>query len=256
MADDARRRAARARARGRARDACRSSGIPGTRVLDQAFLWRLVDLDRGRRPADRPRDRDEVPGLLRPPSEQGRVGRCTSSGRPTTTTAPSSASSPSRPRTARRAARSSGSTGSRSARRASVFAISRNVADRLAALQRHRGRASCRSRRRRSPYRTAEPEGFVLSVNRLDRAKRIDLLIEAAKRDPALRIVIAGDGPDRERLERLAVGAERPGRVRRPRRRRAARRPLRALPRRLLRAGRRGLRDGPVRGVPLRRSPS
>ena len=46
----------------------------------------------------------------------------------------------------------------------------------------------------------------MLSVNRLDRAKRIDLLIEAAKLDPSLRIVIAGEGPDRARLEQLASG--------------------------------------------------
>ena len=46
----------------------------------------------------------------------------------------------------------------------------------------------------------------MLSVNRLDRYKRIDLLIEAAKADPALRIVIVGDGPDRGRLEGLASG--------------------------------------------------
>jgi glycosyltransferase involved in cell wall biosynthesis len=45
---------------------------------------------------------------------------------------------------------------------------------------------------------------FILSVNRLDRAKRIDLLLEAAAAEPALRVVIAGDGPDRERLEELA----------------------------------------------------
>jgi glycosyltransferase involved in cell wall biosynthesis len=50
-------------------------------------------------------------------------------------------------------------------------------------------------------------ENFVLSVNRLDRAKRIDLLIEAAARVPDLRVVIAGDGPDRERLEQLANGS-------------------------------------------------
>jgi glycosyltransferase involved in cell wall biosynthesis len=43
-------------------------------------------------------------------------------------------------------------------------------------------------------------------VNRLDRAKRIDLLIEAAKREPSLRVVITGEGPDRERLESLASG--------------------------------------------------
>jgi glycosyltransferase involved in cell wall biosynthesis len=47
---------------------------------------------------------------------------------------------------------------------------------------------------------------FILSVNRLDRAKRIDLLIEAAALVPDARIVIAGDGPDRERLEQLANG--------------------------------------------------
>jgi glycosyltransferase involved in cell wall biosynthesis len=47
-------------------------------------------------------------------------------------------------------------------------------------------------------------EDFILSVNRLDRAKRIDLLIEAAALSSELRIVIAGDGPDRERLEQLA----------------------------------------------------
>ena len=54
------------------------------------------------------------------------------------------------------------------------------------------------------PYRTDRYDDFVLSVNRLDRAKRIDLLLEAAALDPSLRVVIAGDGPDRERLESLA----------------------------------------------------
>src|SRR5438067_6841888 len=47
-------------------------------------------------------------------------------------------------------------------------------------------------------------EDFILSVNRLDRAKRIDLLIEAAAQAPDVHVVIAGDGPDRERLEQLA----------------------------------------------------
>ncbi len=102
------------------------------------------------------------------------------------------------------------------------------------------------------PYRTADSEGFVLSVNRLDRAKRIDLLISAVRSDPTLRVVIVGEGPDRERLEQLAGGlngqVEFAGRGRR----RPPRRPLRPLSRRLLRAGRRGLRDGAVRGVPLR----
>jgi glycosyltransferase involved in cell wall biosynthesis len=55
-------------------------------------------------------------------------------------------------------------------------------------------------------FHCAEYGDFVLSVNRLDRAKRIDLLIEAAARVPGLRVVIAGDGPDRDRLERMANG--------------------------------------------------
>lgn len=53
-------------------------------------------------------------------------------------------------------------------------------------------------------YRCSGYEGFVLSVNRLDRSKRIDLLIEAAAKDDGLEVVITGEGPDRERLERLA----------------------------------------------------
>ena len=57
-------------------------------------------------------------------------------------------------------------------------------------------------------YRCDEYGDFVLSVGRLDRAKRIDLLIEAA-RQGGFPVVIAGDGPDRERLESLANGAVR-----------------------------------------------
>ncbi len=54
------------------------------------------------------------------------------------------------------------------------------------------------------PYRCEQPEDFVFTVNRLAPEKRIDLLLEAAAAEPSLRVVIAGDGPDRERLERLA----------------------------------------------------
>src|SRR5205814_1483493 len=82
---------------------------------------------------------------------------------------------------------------------------SRNVADRLkrsvdvdAALLPHPPQELA--------YRTEPPEGYVLSVNRLDRAKRIDILVSAARSDPSLRIVIAGEGPDRGRLEGLADG--------------------------------------------------
>src|SRR5205823_2060337 len=53
-------------------------------------------------------------------------------------------------------------------------------------------------------FRCESYDDFVLSVNRLDRAKRIDLLLEAAAVDSSIRCVIAGDGPDRDRLEQLA----------------------------------------------------
>jgi len=53
-------------------------------------------------------------------------------------------------------------------------------------------------------YRCDEYGDFMLSVGRLDRAKRVDLLLEALAVKPSLRAVIAGDGPDRERLETLA----------------------------------------------------
>jgi glycosyltransferase involved in cell wall biosynthesis len=53
-------------------------------------------------------------------------------------------------------------------------------------------------------FRCDSYDDFVLSVNRLDRAKRIDLLLEAAAADESIRCVIAGDGPDEERLRELA----------------------------------------------------
>ncbi len=63
-------------------------------------------------------------------------------------------------------------------------------------------------------FRCEGYEDFILSVNRLDRAKRIDLLLEAAAAEPGLEVVIAGDGPDRERLEAIARRHGLNGRVR------------------------------------------
>jgi glycosyltransferase involved in cell wall biosynthesis len=58
------------------------------------------------------------------------------------------------------------------------------------------------------------PEGYVLSASRLDRAKRIDLLLEAAALGPGLEVVVAGDGPDRSRLEGISHDRGLDGRVR------------------------------------------
>jgi glycosyltransferase involved in cell wall biosynthesis len=93
-----------------------------------------------------------------------------------------------------------------------LFAISQNVADRL------RDSLGLEAEVVLPPpqeldYRFEEYGDFVLSVGRLDRAKRVDLLLEAAAADPLLRVVVAGDGPDRERLEQVAQNHELDGRV-------------------------------------------
>jgi glycosyltransferase involved in cell wall biosynthesis len=94
-----------------------------------------------------------------------------------------------------------------------LFAISRNVADRL-----HRSTGLEAEVLPPPPqqlaYRTPDGDGeYVLSVGRLDRAKRVDLLLEAAALDGSLRVVVAGEGPDRERLERLSTKRGLDGRV-------------------------------------------
>jgi glycosyltransferase involved in cell wall biosynthesis len=88
-----------------------------------------------------------------------------------------------------------------------VFATSRNVARRLeestglsAEVMPHPPQPL--------PYRCEAYGDFLLSVGRLDRAKRVDLLVAAVAANPSLSCVIAGDGPDRARLERLASGLD------------------------------------------------
>ncbi len=83
-----------------------------------------------------------------------------------------------------------------------VFTISANVAARLerstglhAEVLNHPPQALA--------YRCEGYGDFVLSASRLDRAKRVDLLIEAMGRTTGLSAVITSDGPDRRRLEAL-----------------------------------------------------
>ena len=94
-----------------------------------------------------------------------------------------------------------------------LFATSRNVAGRL---ERSTGLVAevLPHPAQELPYRNHGHGDFVLSVNRLDRAKRVDLLVEAAATEPSLNVVVAGDGPDRERLEQLARSLRLDGRVR------------------------------------------
>jgi glycosyltransferase involved in cell wall biosynthesis len=175
---------------------------PGTRVLDQAFLWRLVDLrESDGRPIDRVIATKFPAYCVRHPNKVAWVLHQFRQAYDYDRTELGQFSESPEDRATRRAIERLDAVALGEARR--VFATSQNVADRL---QRFNGITAevLPHPPQALPYRTAGSEGYVLSVNRLDRAKRIDLLIEAARSQPALRIVIAGDGPDRERLERLA----------------------------------------------------
>jgi glycosyltransferase involved in cell wall biosynthesis len=63
-------------------------------------------------------------------------------------------------------------------------------------------------------FRCERYDPFVLSVGRLDRLKRVDLLLEAAALEPTLDVVVAGDGPARPVLEQRAAALGLGARVR------------------------------------------
>ena len=177
---------------------------PGARVLDQAFLWRLVDLtESDGRPIDRGIATKFPAYCVRHPNKVAWVLHQFRQAYDYDRTELGQFDESPEGRATRRAVERLDAVALGEARK--VFATSQNVADRMrrfngidATVLPHPPQAL--------RYREAEPEGFVLSVNRLDRAKRIDLLIEAAKHEPSLHVVITGEGPDRERLERLAAG--------------------------------------------------
>jgi glycosyltransferase involved in cell wall biosynthesis len=176
---------------------------PGQRVLTQAFLWRLLDLDEadGRRielviatkfPSYAVRHPNKVVWLVhqfRQAYELDRTGLGQFGESP-------------EERATRRAVQRLDRVALGEARK--VFATSRNVADRL---ERSTGIVAdvMPHPPQELEYRCEGYGDFVLSVGRLDRAKRIDLLIEAAEA-AGVDVVVAGDGPDRERLQGLANG--------------------------------------------------
>ena len=84
-----------------------------------------------------------------------------------------------------------------------LFAISENVANRLR-TQNGLEAEVLRPPPQELDYHCDEYGDFVLSVGRLDRAKRVDLLLQAVATEPRLKAVVAGEGPDRLRLEGLA----------------------------------------------------
>jgi len=175
---------------------------PGARVLDQAFLWRLADLtESDGRPIDRVIATKFPAYCVRHPNKVAWVLHQFRQAYDYDRTELGQFSESPVDRATIRALERLDRVALGEARR--VFATSRNVADRL---ERSVGIAAevLPHPPQQLAFRTAEPESFVLSVNRLDRAKRIDLLIEAAHLEPGLRVVIVGEGPDRQRLEQVA----------------------------------------------------
>ena len=175
---------------------------PGERVLSQAFLWRLLDLSESdgrpielaiatKFPSYAVRHPNKVVWLLHQfrqayeldRTELGQFGESAEE------------------RATRRAVQRLDRVVLGEAKK--VFATSRNVADRL---QRSTGIAAevMPHPPQELPYRTESYDDFVLSVGRLDRAKRHELLLDALATDATLHCVIVGDGPDRERLEGVA----------------------------------------------------
>ena len=177
---------------------------PGTRVLDQAFVWRLLDLSE----ADgRPIDlviATKFPSYgIRHPNKVVWLVHQFRQAYDYDRTEFAQFSESAQDRATRLAVDRFDRIALGEARR--IFTISGNVAERL---RRFSGLDATvlPPPPQRLEHRIDRYGDFVLSVNRLDRAKRIELLIEAAKLDPSLRIVLAGEGPDRARLEQLATG--------------------------------------------------
>lgn len=84
-----------------------------------------------------------------------------------------------------------------------LFAISGNVAGRLARYC-DRTAAVLPPPPQDLALAPLGDDGYVLSVGRLDAAKRVDVMINALARAPGVRAVIVGHGPERDALETVA----------------------------------------------------
>ncbi len=185
---------------------------PGARVLTQAFLWRLLDLTE----ADGKRIdmvvATKFPSYLvrHPEKRVWLVHQFRQAYELDRTELGQFGESP-EDRAIRRQVQELDRVGLGEASR--LFATSKNVAGRL---ERSTGLAAevLPHPPQALEYRDDGPGDFVLSVGRLDRSKRIDLLVAAAALESSLRVVIAGDGPDRPRLEQLIGKSGLAGRVR------------------------------------------
>jgi glycosyltransferase involved in cell wall biosynthesis len=175
---------------------------PGTRVLTQAFLWRLLDLEEADgAPIDLVVATKFPSYLVRHPNKRVWLLHQFRQAYELDRTELGQFGEAPEARALRRKIQALDRIALGEATR--LFATSRNVAARL---ERSTGLEAevLPHPPQELAYRCDDYGDFVLSVNRLDRSKRIDLLLEAAALDTALEVVVAGEGPDRDRLESLA----------------------------------------------------
>ena len=184
---------------------------PGTRVLTQAFLWRLLDLDESDgRTIDMVVATKFPSYVVRHPEKRVWLIHQFRQAYDLDRTDLGQFDESPEDRALRRSVQRLDRVALGEASR--LFATSRNVADRLeqstglvAEVLPHPPQELA--------FRCEGYGDFVLSASRLDRAKRIDLLVEAVALDPSLRAVVVSDGPDRERLETMARERRLDGRV-------------------------------------------
>jgi len=185
---------------------------PGTRVLTQAFLWRLLDLtETDGRPIELVIATKFPSYVVRHPEKRvWLVHQFRQAYELDRTELGQFGESPEE-RALRRKVQELDRVALGEATR--LFATSGNVARRL---ERSTGLAAevLPHPPQALDYRSEPAEGYVLSASRLDRAKRIDLLLEALVAEPALEAVVVSDGPDRARLEDLSRARGLNGRVR------------------------------------------
>jgi len=185
---------------------------PGARVLTQAFLWRLLDLtEADGKPIDMVVATKFPSYLVRHPEKRVWLVHQFRQAYELDRTALGQFGESPEDRAVRRRVQELDRVGLGEASR--LFATSQNVAGRL---ERSTGLVAevLPHPAQELDYRNEGHGDFILSVNRLDRAKRIDLLIEAAAVESSLEVVVVGEGPDRDRLEALARGLGVAGRVR------------------------------------------
>jgi glycosyltransferase involved in cell wall biosynthesis len=94
-----------------------------------------------------------------------------------------------------------------------IFTISQNVANRLRRFNDLEGTPLYPPLRSGLALEPGPYGDYVLSLNRLDAAKRVDLLLDALALAPSVRAVVAGTGPDADALKRRASKLGIAGRV-------------------------------------------